>query len=185
MERKNPCTESRYCIRTNHIQYQNQLYETGKYETWKKHQSCLFIAVILWLLVVTSNFWKRQWKNYQVGVQISYYNILTFDCTGMQYPRYVPQVACYQIKSLALNYSVLKMKIKVVDNAMTWTTQRDKFLPLNFFPPEINFLYLPKNNQFFKQKNFYTCLKKSIFHAKKQFERIKISYPRQIWKINV
>ena len=80
-------------------------------------------------LTISSHFQflKATVKNYQVGVQISYYNILTFDCTGMQYPRYVPQVACYQIKSLALNYSVLKMKMKVVDNAMTWTTQREKF----------------------------------------------------------
>lgn len=75
------------------------------------------------------------------------------------------------------------MKMKVVDNAMTWTTQREKFLPQNFFPPEINFLYLPKNNQFFKRKNFphppertnfplkekiyYTYLKNSNFSIEK------------------
>ena len=54
---------------------------------------------------------------------------------------------------------------KVVDNGATWATQRKRFIPIKFFSRKNNFLYLLKNNQFFKWKTFSHPTEKKVLHT--------------------
>ena len=69
---------------------------------------------------------------------------------------------------------------KVVDNGATWATQRKRFIPIKFFSRKKNFLYLLKNNQFFKWKTFSHPTEKKVLHTYptyNQFQNQTIYFP--------